>query len=766
MKQTLTLTNRVHLPLGAQPVRHGVPWPIGAVRDESTIVLTDEHDRRLPVATRVLNRWPDGSIQWSLLDLIVDFEPSATRTITINAAEAASPTSNGPVNAVVVRRVERGILLSNGLTALTVLVAPGDSLIDSKDVGAFDVTIVDADGVGYRAARCEARRVWVEDANALRAIVRIDGKHQSDDGRALLDFWLRFTLTADNPDVTITYHYRNRESREPGVNLRSIAMDLRPPIAATAERAIVQVNRGRSFRTEPVRLREDFEICASNSMDLATYPQTHVGLTGGGAGRVFIRQPELLRDDPMRKPWFLRNVVDFKFQSGDAPEAYVWNHIALVGEDRSFVFAGANMIGLHPKSLSVRGNQIRYAIWPEWAGTMDVTQGEGRTLDFLIGPISGRATDAQIINRAMSWSAGSLYAHWGAQRSVTVSMDAAHVRRCRVFQIDRLPDYAPSEHFAFERKVQAQWTPDGPPPANGHWHYGDVFARWDIGANNEEMVGHVWFQEYLRTGRANCLERGIAQARHIADVDVCAHSADPYQNGGMCAHGPRHNHCAAYPSHMWFTEMLFAYALSGDEEFKKTARLVSDNLCFWVNDEAGFEIVKSDGRESGQPLINLAWVYPFIPDPKYLDAIRKIVRESFVERVNRHGALVYMKPREDLPLVKFASYGEWAAWEGLFCAWELTRDEDLRRFILSQLETRLTESRMNTAGSFRDTDFNVAAYAYYLSDGDTSWLDRVARPFRACFRAVQWPFGYVKSMYFLRLAFEHGIVRDEDVLIG
>src|SRR5690606_28076424 len=162
----------------------------------------------------------------------------------------------------------------------------------------------------------------------------------------------------------------------PGVQLRTMNLELRTALPAGAQRSIMQVNRGRNFRTEPVRVPEDFEICSSNTMDLASYPQTHEGITGGGKGRVFIRQPELLRDDPMRKPWFLRNVVDFKFQSKDAPEAYVWSYLGLVSERGSLVVAGGNMVGLHPKSLSIRANVVRYAIWPDWAGTMDVTQGE------------------------------------------------------------------------------------------------------------------------------------------------------------------------------------------------------------------------------------------------------------------------------------------------------------------------------------------------------------------------------------------------------
>ena len=70
-----------------------------------------------------------------------------------------------------------------------------------------------------------------------------------------------------------------------------------------------------------------------------------------------------------------------------------------------------------------------------------------------------------------------------------------------------------------------------------------------------------------------------------------------------------------------------------------------------------------------------------------------------------------------------SSYGEWAAWEGLFYVWELTRDEELRSFILSQLEWRLKEEKMGTHGIFRDTDYNMASYAYYLTD-DRNWLDR------------------------------------------
>jgi hypothetical protein len=84
--------------------------------------------------------------------------------------------------------------------------------------------------------------------------------------------------------------------------------------------------------------------------------------------------------------------------------------------------------------------------------------------------------------------------------------------------------------------------------------------------------------------------------------------------------------------------------------------------------------------------------------------------------------------------------------------------------MLSQLEWRLTWEHMGVHGFHRVTDYNPAAYAYYMT-GDVSWIERVARPFRAAFRAARWPLGWVHAMYYIKLALERGIVTDDDVLV-
>ncbi|MAE60577.1 MAG: hypothetical protein CMJ49_04370 [Planctomycetaceae bacterium] len=777
MQQTITLTNAMNVPMNSQPIRQGMPWPRGAVAGEPQFLAMDDSGHALPTAGRVLNRWPDGSVQWSLVDVIIDMLPDSERVVTIAPTAAPPP---APVNPVVCTESPGSISITNDLLTfgLSTADAPFLRRWDRDDrvivkPGGLDVIITDESGVQY-SAEAGLERCTIEDASPLRAVIRAEGRHRAADGRTLLDYWMRFTVTADRPDVRITYHYHNREDYpddHPGVpqaRLRSMRMQCKTDMPVGAERAIVHATRGLRTWPQYYRLTDDLEICSADSTDISGYEALHQGkgLTGGGMGRVFIRDLDLLRDDMAAKPWFLRNMVDFKFGSINQPEAFVFSHVGLISDAGSLVAAGLNMVGLHPKALSVTGSTLSYDVWPEWAGIMDITQGEGRTLDFCLGALEPNATDEAVIAHYLTWERGSVYAHHGVGPAVPVALDPDHVRRCEVFTTEMLPVADLDANYAFERKVRARWVPDAGVPPKGHWNYGDIGGDWVTAGNNIEMAALPFFQEYLRTGRAACLDVGVAQAQHIIDVDLVAKSSYPYQEGGMVAHAPRHNHGAAYPSHMWFTELLYAYALTGDQEFLDAAGRTCDNLVFWINDPWGFEGIDCDGREAGQPLINLAWTYEFLPDPRYLEAMRRVVHECYIKKVEKFGRLTYLKPHVDMPLIQFDAYGDWAAWEGMFWVWRITQDQTLRQFMLDQFEQRLVEDQINPAESdFRQADYNAAAFAYCLS-GDERWLHRLARPFRLSFRAVQWPFAWVKSMYYIKLAFEHGIVNDDDVLIG
>jgi len=762
MKQTLLVKSRVHRRFSAQPVTYGVPWPEGGVKHVSELSLRDEGGRALPAGFTVLNTWPDGSVQWSLVDLALDFEPSGTRTVTIEKGQGAAPQPAHPVRA---RVEDASASVGNGLVEIVVSAVAG-GLVSSWTVSGrplvvkdgFDITFADARGRRFSAA-AGPRSVRVEHLNAMRGVLRVDGKHAAADGSVMLDYFLRLEVRADRPDIKLTYSFRNPELPVPGIEVRSLYMAVRTSVPAHARRCFTANNWSRHYLSMPLRVDEDPDIVASDTGDLENYEEAH---KEGQRADCFVRNPEVLHDPPEDKPWFLRD-QRFRLQAGGAK--CVWPYLALVGEGGGLVAAFAQMTSLYPKSLTVKGSALSFGIWPDWAGPLKITQGAGRSQTFFLGPVAAGASDVDIQTQYLSWDLGGVHTHTPAMSPIAITPDVEHVRRCKVFAIDRLPPYDPKGHLLFERKVLDAWmgvtygqlgATDQlqPPPGHGFWNFGDT------GANNEEMHALPYFQNHLRSGLWTCAEVGLACATHIMEVDHVAFSVDHFQNGGMVSHCLHHNDGAAYPSHMWFTELLFAYALTGDEEYKKAALRTCENLLHWINTDEGFQIVSADEREAGQPMINLTWCYQFNRDPRYLEACRRIIRDFCMAGAKKYGRMSSAKPHT--APVEIVSYGDYASWEGMYWYWEITRDEEVRRFLLQQLAWRLTPERMGVHGFHRVTDYNPAAYAYYMT-GDEGWVKRVARPFRGAFRSARWPLGWVHSMYYIKLAFELGIVGDDDI---
>src|SRR6516162_5090507 len=55
-------------PRRREPVTCGIPWPRGVLTDPSVLRMADSLGQAAVLQTRVLDRWPDGSVCWWLLD--------------------------------------------------------------------------------------------------------------------------------------------------------------------------------------------------------------------------------------------------------------------------------------------------------------------------------------------------------------------------------------------------------------------------------------------------------------------------------------------------------------------------------------------------------------------------------------------------------------------------------------------------------------------------------------------------------------------------
>lgn len=189
----------------AEPVTFGVPLPKGLVKEPSDWALGPAWSA---VQTRVLDRWPDGSARWVLVD-----------------AQVNPGTGTGSFDLDLNRRVEPG-----GRPVLKVTAADGRVTVDTgaarfeMQAGvAFPFHAVESDrnlvaaassrlvATDSKGGRHEARvaRVQVEASGAVRATVRLDGRLELD-GRALsltarLDFYaghstVRLSVTVTNTD--------------------------------------------------------------------------------------------------------------------------------------------------------------------------------------------------------------------------------------------------------------------------------------------------------------------------------------------------------------------------------------------------------------------------------------------------------------------------------------------------------------------------------------------------------------------------------------
>src|SRR5712664_937192 len=75
-----------------EPVTCGIPWPKGMLHDPNYLVLRDEKGDSVPLQTRILDRWPEGSVRWLLLDWQATVNGDARVRLSISDTQPAIAT--------------------------------------------------------------------------------------------------------------------------------------------------------------------------------------------------------------------------------------------------------------------------------------------------------------------------------------------------------------------------------------------------------------------------------------------------------------------------------------------------------------------------------------------------------------------------------------------------------------------------------------------------------------------------------------------------
>lgn len=566
----------------AQPVTVGIPFPRGTLKD-AALSLTDAEGRELLLQTRPLAHWPDGSVQWLLLDFIAE---GASHWLLGPATEGGSRPKQGTLR---VAEAGTALTIETGaatfrvdratLTPLAQVTLNGCDLLQPSISG---VRLTDARG---QVCAPRVREAVVEDRGPVRATVRLEGVFEGTSCRfvARLCFFagtglIRCRLTVHNP---------NRARHQGGLwdlgdagslLLRGLSVDLglqgnSSPITWTAEPGQPE----RSTRTGGLEIYQD------SSGGENWNSRNHLNRDGrvpcsfrGYRVRTEQHEEQGLRASP---------VVSVETPHGRVTAAVpdFWQQF--------------------PKGIEVQNGVLRVQLFPEqFADLHELQGGEQKTHTvWLHFGAAGQPSLDWVHQPACVHATPEWYDRSGALSCFLPAADDTD---------DRLKDYladvvdGPKSLFA-RREVIDEY---------GWRHFGDVWANHEANPaynpapppvithyNNQFDVVHGLLLQHFRTGDRRWRELADALARHVIDIDIyhtdqdkAAYNGglfwftDHYKDAGTSTHrtfsrqncqpGDRSYGGGPDSQHNFATGLLHYYYLTGDPTARETVVRLAD----WV----------------------------------------------------------------------------------------------------------------------------------------------------------------------------------------
>jgi len=749
----------------------GIPLPPGQVRSPAGVSITDDQGRVLASEGRVLQRRPDGSIEWLQLDILVPLGGQEAKSIYIEPRAARAPHVANPVT-VTERR--GSVTLSNGVTTVE-LSRQGGSLIRRLVVNCreivipgmlVDLQVADSGGKIYRASLSGPYQIRVTHRNRLRTEVTLAGKHTARDGAAFIDFALRFTLTAGSPDLKLEHTFYCREPQEGKIAIRFMRLVMPTTMDPAAAKLLRQSIHGYDNAVRDVEVPENVEVVAAGTGDLDQYRDPGAGVvhpTAGGA--VFLRNLDSFHEDWSEYPFTMRPGQGTGFRSWHASVGM--RHVSpVVGwkqKDFTLVTAFEHFRQLHPKSIEIDESLLTWSIWPSWSTPMEVVQGVSKShVCWITGARRARAMD-EVLDILYRWE-------YGYVEPVDASFDPAWPAACAVLDCQHLLKYQPEKYPLLENLIEVAPAAGNPArhtydrlPATGMFHFGDIVTADQTipCANNEDDV-NVFFplQQFLRTGHTYAWDHGKEMARHYMEVDWREFSTVDRERGGLIPHAANHFLGCVYPSHQWAEGILAYYYLSGDERARTVVIACADNHVWWAFHKTAE--VCSDGREAGMPLVNLAAAYRLTRDDKYIKAARHIIKNFFLKWEKKYGVFKYPYPqnaRNYRPHKLITGYGDWSSFAGLYRLWEVTGNEEFRTLGVRLLQAAIKPGSFSLNDA-RGMDFFAAWALGRMTGNMDEAIDRVRSAIPTLLRRGGHP---LRRLHFLKELDDRGLIDDQDV---
>lgn len=187
----------------------GVPWPMGQQAADTTFTLRTPQGEAVPLQTWTTATWPDGSLKWTGHAIAPDAPAAEHFSI-------APGITTLPRNPVSVKETAKAIFVDTGVIRCE-LPRQGETLIASVKRG--DTTILSKghlcgtrqdspdQGTSVEKFTSQIETLVVEQPGPVRVVVKIDGKHRTENGREWLPFSIRLYFHAGSDCIRMTHTF-------------------------------------------------------------------------------------------------------------------------------------------------------------------------------------------------------------------------------------------------------------------------------------------------------------------------------------------------------------------------------------------------------------------------------------------------------------------------------------------------------------------------------------------------------------------------------
>lgn len=209
----LTVAEPAGLARDNEPVTTGVPFAPGVLAKDVALALTDAAGKTVPLQTRVLQYWPDGSVKWVLLDFQASVEANQSAAFNLAAGPAKVAT---PPQAIKVRDNADALVVDTGSAEFALNKKKFDLFtavkVDGKDVLGDKSGLVITDLAGKQRTGtsdlAEGYKLEVVESGPMRTVVRALGQMQATE-KLQIGFTCWYHFYAGSKNVRVFFTMRN-----------------------------------------------------------------------------------------------------------------------------------------------------------------------------------------------------------------------------------------------------------------------------------------------------------------------------------------------------------------------------------------------------------------------------------------------------------------------------------------------------------------------------------------------------------------------------